>query len=255
MIEAATDSNTLPFSIAAQPVYSRLGSDAKDVVAYIYTAVLWDIYLRNLIPEGVKGIVVVLRNSCGQEYTYELTADQPIFRGEGNVQDSKYAGSKRPISVANNYVDPERAQTVLGHCQFFLDAYSSAAFEEDYQSALPVIFTLIIALLFIIMAAIFVVYDRLVQSRNDKVVGAAARSNAIVSSLFPSNVRARLLAEQEEEANQKTSKIQTLRGFLTGEVKQDDELENHVFKTKPIADLFLDTTVSHLVCDVVTPFP
>ena len=134
--------------------------------------------------------------------------------------------------------------SVDGHCQFFLDVYPSAKFEEDYESLLPVVFTIIISFLFTIMAGIFVMYDRFVQTRNDKVVYSAARSNAIVSSLFPSNVRARLLAEQEEETNiQKNGKNGTIRGFLSGEVKQDDECENHVYKTKPIADLFPETTV------------
>ena len=65
-----------PFSIAAHPVYSELGAYSKDLGGFLYSVVQWEYYLESLIPEGVRGIVVVLRNSCGQERTYELTSDK-----------------------------------------------------------------------------------------------------------------------------------------------------------------------------------
>ena len=72
---------------------------------------------------------------------------------------------------------------------------------------------------------------RFVQNRNNKVVDAAARSNAIVSSLFPSNVRDRLLAENQETDGKKSN-------TRTGKSDRND-----VYKSKPIADLFPETTV------------
>jgi hypothetical protein len=42
------------------------------VVAYIFSVVSWERYLVNLLPEGVNGMVVVLRNSCNQAFSYEI---------------------------------------------------------------------------------------------------------------------------------------------------------------------------------------
>jgi hypothetical protein len=47
--------------------------------------------------------------------------------------------------------------------------------------------------IFLILTLVFLIYEGLVQIRNIKVVGAAAKASAIVSSLFPSNIRARLM--------------------------------------------------------------
>lgn len=119
------------------------------------------------------------------------------------------------------------------------------------KSTTAIMYTTAILLSFVVMAIIFLIYDRFVRSRNEKVVIAAARSNAIVSSLFPSNVRARLLAEKgTDEDNTGKGKGRndpnrsTLKGFLAGETQQDTEMQDaDVYKSKPIADLFPETTV------------
>jgi hypothetical protein len=200
------------------------------------------------MPEGVKGIMVVLRNSCGQAVTYELIGVRAQFRGEGDLHDSAYDRTMKTIDFTENYFDPDLTSQVTGHCQVFLDVYSSASFEEEYDSNLPIVFTVIVATLFVVMAAVFFIYDRLVQYRNKKVVGAAARSNAIVASLFPSNVHDRLLAEHEEQQkNQKNmkKKMSSLKGFLNGDasdLEMDEDMPG-LYKTKPIADLFPETTI------------
>jgi class 3 adenylate cyclase len=123
--------------------------------------------------------------------------------------------------------------------------FPTKQFEEDYRSNLPKILTAVVAMTFFFMAATFFVYDWFVQRRNTKVVGEAAKSNAIVTSLFPSNVRDRLYAENEEkaalvDANNKSR----LKKFLVSEVPGLNEVDDDfMYKTKPIADLFPETTI------------
>jgi class 3 adenylate cyclase len=86
-------------------------------------------------------------------------------------------------------------------------------------------------------------YDRFVRRRNKTMVHAAARSNAILSSLFPSQIRDRLFAEKDENAAPKTKlKNMMMSGSLSKKWDEgkDDEL---VYKSKPIADLFPETTI------------
>jgi class 3 adenylate cyclase len=211
-------------------------------VGFIFTVVPWDHFLIDLIPDGVRGIRVVLRNSCEQAVTYDLDDDYPVYIGLGSLQDPNFDDQKRVVDLNENYFDPDLTGSINGHCVFFLDVYSSRVFEERYHSNLPIVFTVIIATLFAFMAAIFIIYDMSVQKRNNKVVGAAARSNAIVSSLFPSNVRDRLLADREAESNQKGHGKGTLRGYLSGD-KQNEGSQDDIYKTKPIADLFPETTL------------
>jgi hypothetical protein len=100
--------------------------------------------------------------------------------------------------------------------------------------------------LFLIMTLAFFVLLNSVDKRHNKIVGEAAISNAIVSSLFPANVRKRLFKDRAallpHEQTSETSRS-ALRSFL----KKDDSLafdKDGVFlKAKPIADLFDECTV------------
>jgi Adenylate and Guanylate cyclase catalytic domain len=85
---------------------------------------------------------------------------------------------------------------------------------------------------------------RFVQHRNTKVVGAAARSNAIVSSLFPTAVRDRLMQQREND-----SKTRNFRGFLADKSDHNLNPKELLFQTKPIADLFPETTI--IFADIV----
>ena len=85
-----------------------------------------------------------------------------------------------------------------------------------------------------LVALVFLVYDILVQNRNEKIVATAARSNAIVSSMFPDAIRDRLLQQ-----NEATSKRGHLKSYLLdGGIEDASNLSS-----KPLADLFLETTV------------
>jgi hypothetical protein len=82
-----------------------------------------------------------------------------------------------------------------------------------------------------------------VQRRNEKVIIAAARSTAIVSSLFPSNVRDRLYKEQEEKEKNRL-RAGNLKSFLRdGGRNMDDGIASIQHSCKPLADLFAATTV------------
>jgi hypothetical protein len=82
-----------------------------------------------------------------------------------------------------------------------------------------------------------------VQRRNAKVIKSAARSTAIVSSLFPSNIRDRMYKEQEDKENRlRTGDLKSY--LLNGEdgdktVSKDEDQ----YSSKPLADLFPETTV------------
>ena len=102
-------------------------------------------------------------------------------------------------------------------------------------------------------------YDWFVRLRNDKVISAAVRSGAIVSSLFPSNVRERLYREAEEKQSQ-TKQLDMggsgVKHWLSAE-NMDANLGGGAeegsfipYRAKPIADLFPETTI--LFADIGT---
>jgi hypothetical protein len=78
--------------------------------------------------------------------------------------------------------------------------------------------------------------------RNEKLVFKAAQSSSIVTSLFPDNIRERLVAAREGNNTNKNPHAlgeRSLRGFL----RDDSTYHLDGIRSKPLADLFLETTV------------
>ena len=96
------------------------------------------------------------------------------------------------------------------------------------------IFAIIVAATFLMVALTYLVYDIMVQTRNEMMITAAAKSNAVVSSLFPDHLRDRLMNSAGNKVN-KTNR--NLKAFLN-DGKGQDQMDS-----KPLADLFLETTV------------
>jgi class 3 adenylate cyclase len=139
-----------------------------------------------------------------------------------------------------------------GHCVYTFAVYPTKEFEDEYHTNLPLLMTAVVATAFCFMILTFLAYDWFVQRRNQMVVGAAARANAILSTLFPKNIRDRLFAEKEKEEDKMASDelhgnkarlsnfITEARDFNTEEDADDDDF---MYKTKPIAELFPETTI------------
>lgn len=148
-----------------------------------------------------------------------------------------------------------------GHCVYSFYLYSSSEYEESINNNLAKEFTVAISIIFFVMGFSFCIYDKSVQRRNAKILAAAVRSNQIVSSIFPSHVTDKLLAEQDRKdtdtlngLSQHMSRHARMKGDLLGlnsmcstTREGDDDDDDNIsvlFQTRPpIADLFTDTTI------------
>ena len=186
--------------------------------------------------------------------------------GEGDQSDSTYAHLTREL-LFDSIIYPQfgdrtssekNISDIGGICSYKYLVTPTSLYMDDNDSNLPLIFTIVVAGIFVIMVIVFFIYDMQVERRNKKMVNTAARSNAIVSSIFPSTIRDRLLATPDDD-NKKTTRggllLQPtkthLKRFLTSahspseeengkRLHDDDDI---VLESKPIADLFTDTTV------------
>jgi hypothetical protein len=64
-----------PHTLTAQPVYDSLSRETR-VVGYLFSVFAWDAIFVNLLPEGVNGIIVVVRNTCNEFCTYVLNGNE-----------------------------------------------------------------------------------------------------------------------------------------------------------------------------------
>jgi hypothetical protein len=128
------------------------------------------------------------------------------------------------------------------NCLYSFHVYPTQAFIDKYESKQPLALAMVVASAFVLMLGTFVVYDMFVFRRNKKILGEVLRSQAIVSSMFPTNVQDRLFANSrssQKEIHEGDGRNKSrLKTFLSEGIENENFLS-----TKPIADLFLSTTV------------
>ncbi|KAG7360900.1 hypothetical protein IV203_035999 [Nitzschia inconspicua] len=110
-------------------------------------------------------------------------------------------------------------------------------FQDEYISNKPWIIAIVTASVFLFTSVVFLIYDMAVAQRQRKVLERANRTSAIVSSLFPTNVRDRLYREagHSKKAGDIAMRVSTMRmqSFLN-----EGSEETSVLASEPIADLF-----------------
>jgi hypothetical protein len=250
---ATTGEEYVPHSYIMQPVFESFEKDAK-VVAMLIGIIPWHTYFRNLLPDGVKGFVVDVKDSCGSEITYRIDGENATLMGAGDLHDPNYdylnvSRSFAEFSGIANAEDykllNEEEDHHHSHCFYTLNVYPSSELENTYISNKPAIYSSVVVLVFFFTAMVFIMYDYLVTRRQTVVLSAAARTQALVSSLFPKSVQQRMLEDANEHALNELN-INRTYGFRAKsqlkEFLEDDGDHNstnmQIFSTRPIADLF-----------------
>lgn len=246
-----------PHSLMVTPIFRDMY--AKDeVVANLVSSISFDSFMSQLLPDGVTGIDLVIKNSCGVTHSYSLSGDRAKYLGSADLHDPRCNDKEVVIAFAPDLGDPSgepsggslRDESM--RCAFTFNAYPNAAFVEKYSTNLPAMFASVVAALFLVLIVAFGVFDWQSQRRHDKVFDQAARSNAIVSSLFPAQVRDQLYQErgvkqQKMAAGGTESQLKTF--MLEEEQSGDNTTARHhddddiILPGKPLAELFPEATI------------
>jgi class 3 adenylate cyclase len=197
---------------------------------------------------GVNGIQVVLANSCGHYHTYELQGPDAVYLGDDDLHDRQFDYLKVVTGLDEHHDEHD-------HCNFNFHFYPSKAFKQQYTTNKPALYCAAVIGVFAFTVLAFIFYDYLVQRRQKVVMATAKRTDAIVSSLFPKSVRDRIIEDAQAQAIKNTTANQLskfvalpkkqLKSFLDEENDQVSQL----FSTKPIAELFAETTI--MFADIV----
>lgn len=122
-----------------------------------------------------------------------------------------------------------------GHCRYSMHLYPGEEFADLYLTPVPVLFTVSVLGAFVFMVAVFYVYNWLVHQRNEKLVADAARSNAVITSLFPDNIRDKLIGAESGSSKKNPRSFQDLLDPAS------DPLTD--LSRPPLADYFATATV------------
>ena len=180
-----------PHSFTFQPIHRTPGDTTSDIVAMFAVATAWDVSMLNLLPDNVKGMYAVLKNTCNQTVTYRIDGADATYLGEGHLHNSDYDDMSVYVDL-NLQVHPN-ASTTPGHCQYSMTIYPSIDFEQDYKTNTPAVYASVVAATFVVIAIMYCIYDISVTRRNEKMISQAAKTSAILTNLVPTNLRDKIM--------------------------------------------------------------
>ena len=230
-----------PTSAMIYPVFDGFSQDKK-VVGVLFTAMYWRFLMNEILPENVYGIVCVMENSQGQKHTFEIRGQNTVYLGQEDLHESTYNYLERSIDLVSSLrksAGPEsRSFTAAGVSGQFLNytlrIYPTDDFKEIFVTGEAAWESAVVAMVFAVAICIFLVYDCCVQRRQRIVLERAVRATAVVSSLYPENIREHIINDDTNSPG-KTPK----RGsaFLRPELKES------AVSAQPLASKHTDCTV------------
>lgn len=238
-----------PFSTVTFPIYDSLENVKVDTdgnaafVGNLLISLMWRTLIENILPENSDGIILVFEDSCGPPFTYRLNGPEAIFLGGSDLHDPAYEDMRISASLPYlaNSKDGSSSYTGLPlaaeYCPRMIHIYPSKDMENDHSTSDPVVVTVGAALIFLFTSIVFVMYDFWVNRRQRIVMNRALASGAIVSSLYPEQVRNQLYEEKERAAEHKRAGVSFLAQPKTSDMTD-------IKKSRPNANEF---TVSSIV--------
>ncbi len=238
--------------------------DSK-VVGIIASTFFWRQFLENILPNAERGLVVVFENTCNQSFTYEVNGHNARYVGPGDLHDHKpdfdNRGHALTFSDIGSFAEAlstsEETYGGLpindGFCAYSISVYPSETMWNLFVHKEPWLYSAIAVAIFGFTTFFLLGYDKLVSIRQKKVMKTAIQSTTIVSSLFPSTIRDRLLNGDEGSQTTKNTgrssmfeptKVR-LRTYLNDGEHDPTNVDgtSNARANKPIADLFPATTV------------
>lgn len=268
VLQLVQDAELRPSAILFSPVFSYLGR--TEVVGSTLVVFNWDKLFEKILPNNIKGLVIVMSTNTGQSFTYAINGGNVLLLGKGDLHSSKY--DKHRVTFQTSLGDndalnvPDEYDSVV---RYTLHVYPSAAFESQHMTNAPAVYAAVIASVFVVTSAAFLLYDFIGRNHRNFLVHAATKANLIVDSMFPDTVRDRLFLSHRD-VNQPVSAgetrnrrafhgkktsiyeqvskpAQTMKRFLLPGATKGEEMDelnaSHIDQSSPIADLFPEATV------------
>ena len=237
-----------PISIVFVPVVDSF-SDDRETVAILVANLRWAGYFENILTDSTQPVRVVLSNTCQDTFTYEIRGSQAIFVGKGNLANLEYEDVSISVDLDESeiIIEPNTIALTLNQdvCKYTLRIYPTQEGDDYHNNFFPLMITLTVAAVFFMTATVFYFYDVMVEKRQQVVLDTAQRSTAIVSSIFPKNIRDQLL---QAPVQGNATKLR----FLADTRRQDPEsgitsINNVDMSSGPIADLFPNCTGEYAI--------
>lgn len=232
--------NGEPVSNIVLPIFDQRSSVDRKIVGLLSARLMWRDFFRDVLTYATGEITLVIRNKCGGLYSFVINGPDAEFLGYDDFHDGMY----NDMEIQSNFASLRGADQVNGFdmdhgwCQYSIHVFPTSDYEDQSTTNHPILFTAYVAGIFLFTFFAFLLYDRIVESRQKVVSKSAENSTALVTSIFPRNIQRRLLdGTSASEGKSFTSEKNRVQSFLVGGINENS------LDVKPIADLFPQATV------------
>jgi len=156
MIDSASDFVTLP---------QNSTTDNGKVVGVFAATFYWRDLFKNILPPGSSSIVVVVENTCGQSFAYQIDGPLAFFLGSGTLNDTKYEELQLSSELHDVYAFSNMNRTYSGlplstdYCPYTLRIYPSSVMGDRFATSDPIIFMVVTMAIFAFSSCVFMAYD------------------------------------------------------------------------------------------------
>ena len=216
-----------PVSKLYFPVFEDLleatsSNGSKNLVGMVVAVLFWEIYMNNVLPHGTPPMMVRLHNECDEEgvsYSYQIIGQDVTYMGRSGthhddikfrMMETKVITTDLSLLTHRSTVDTKdhfEGVATLNHdfCPYKISIYPTEEFVDEFITNLPFYFAAIIVGIFLFTMFMIRCYDWQVDKRQEMVMEQVLKSNAIVASIFPAEVRDRLFKDDKKGGQSKVS--------------------------------------------------
>ena len=241
--------------VYANPSSSNtINANNTPIVANLVLTIAWETYLSFVVSHHMDGAAYVLHNTCGQTFTAQLY-DNGAANGTtmnftlGDEHETVYEHMVETIPVMSFMATHYNSTVGYQACAYELRVYPTQQMRNDFKSDAAVIATTVVGVSFVLVLVIFFFMDRRFQKKKQQIVKSVEKSNAIIASLFPSNVRDRLFGaggggdDNASKSSRRTTTSRRSFGFrLRNYLTEGEDADDNGSQSNPIADLFPECT-------------
>lgn len=230
-------------TVVTVPIFRDFQDDAP-IAGFVAATIPWAEFFENNMNKDSDEIIVVMENTCDEIFSVSVSGPYIEMLGEEDLHDPNYDDMAIEVPFAQAYNRKVEREDYKGDiCIYTMTMYPTASYEASFKSNRPWITSLLVVLVFVFTSLAFILFDCLVTRRQTKLLKTALRQSAIVNSLFPKMVQKKLMEQVDVKLEAKAEKKSIKRNLVTF---LDDSRELSIrepLDTKPIADLFPNTTI------------
>jgi hypothetical protein len=197
-------------------------------------------------------------NGCGRQFTLQVGKGEEAIMLNNTGNSHEDHGNLNEMKMSYLFASfAYGGDNSVQRCAFTITVYPTMQMKEHYNSKQPLFYAMTVFIVFLVTIFSFLIFDSIRRQQHNSILKTAQKQNMIVKSLFPQQIQDQLMQELDnnEKARRGGSKQNNKSGTAGLRSYLNDRVGNECIDirdgkaSKPIADLFPDTTI--MFADIV----